>query len=131
MAERRRHERYDVSNLDLFVGQTDCTIVERRHVAFDLDIQTISGGGCGFYASADNDMSLKLGDRLTFRFQFRDNRCDPVAIKGDVVSIIPQNHSGRPECFYAVRFINVPQEAMGQVLNNLGGLLGEAKKEVG
>lgn len=131
MAERRRYERFDVSGVNQFVGQTDCTIIERRHVAFDLDIQTMSIGGCGFYATTDGDIQLKLGDRLSFHFSFRDEEDVPVTVKGDIVSIIPQYHSGRPESFYAVRFINVQHTAIDGLLNKLADVIAQGKKAAG
>jgi hypothetical protein len=131
MSERRKHSRYDVSGVGNFVGKSSYVVIEQREVSLKLDLKTISEGGCGFYSTPEDESHLKLGDRLTFNFGFQDNRCPPVVVKGDVVSITPETHNDKPEFFYAIRFLKAHQQAIEPLLDHLDELVASLNKRAG
>jgi len=127
--ERRKFPRYDISHIGDLVGNTKIEIIQRQTVRFDLALISMSIGGFGFYGPNRKDCSLKLGDRLTFEFAFKDKRCEPVEVKGDIVSITPRVHKGRIDRFYAIRFVESQRKMMNSILHEIDLLAQQGKAE--
>jgi len=127
--ERRKFPRYDISHVSDLVGNTKVEIIQKTTIRFDLALISMSIGGCGFYGPNHQDCPLKLGDRLTLEFAFKDKRCAPVEVRGDIVSITPRVHQGRLDRFYAIRFIESQRKSMNEILHEIDHLVQLGKAE--
>lgn len=119
MRDRRKFARYDVTSYpQLKAGTTNGPLGEK--------LMTISIGGCGFWAPAE-DTRWRIGERVNVKMFCEGISSEPFEVVGEVLYVQPHPWEAQIGRFYGIKFDEKYQELMAQILDQLDHLYAAGK----